>query len=428
MLQSLALIAFCVALAGPRIPGSDGAQLRRPAGGKAQELLYGAYLQLRDIGHLHTLVAGNFQASFGQGLVLAPVFHTGKSMYVASAGQSREGLRYYGSVDGEGLHGAGATLRWEWSKKTRLDVSTLYSMKRANDSTWHHLVGANLTVRHNRLQVQLTAIENIWTDSIHPYRDAAYNQHYFRGRNQAVIGASARYNHGWFDLFGEVAAAQNQHWGFVGIDITRVKNWRFIAYGDVFYFSGPKYGLPEGKTLGYDAMAEAQWHANFKFHIYDFKLRLRARQKGESTYSARAQFDWSSGGWSLRTTADANLSGQPSAISHQPYGVSIAQDVSYSLPLKEGQGLGFHVRIQGFDAREWANRIYLYEHDVLYAFSIPATYGLGGRAYLGLRWQIIKQLAIYFRISETVYSRNWAAEHDRPMNRTDIHLLLRAKL
>lgn len=453
-----------------------GAQLRRPAGGKAQELLYGAYLQLRDIGHLHTLVAGNFQASFGQGLVLAPVFHTGKSMYVASAGQSREGLRYYGSVDGEGLHGAGATLRWEWSKKTRLDVSTLYSMKRANDSTWHHLVGANLTVRHNRLQVQLTAIENIWTDSIHPYRDAAYNQHYFRGRNQAVIGASARYNHGWFDLFGEVAAAQNQHWGFgtiagsrfyptsgislvalyryyspwfdnergyafsetsrigdenggyVGIDITRVKNWRFIAYGDVFYFSGPKYGLPEGKTLGYDAMAEAQWHANFKFHIYDFKLRLRARQKGESTYSARAQFDWSSGGWSLRTTADANLSGQPSAISHQSYGVSIAQDVSYSLPLKEGQGLGFHVRIQGFDAREWANRIYLYEHDVLYAFSIPATYGLGGRAYLGLRWQIIKQLAIYFRISETVYSRNWAAEHERPMNRTDIHLLLRAKL
>ena len=90
--------------------------------------------------------------------------------------------------------------------------------------------------------------------------------------------------------------------------------------------------------------------------------------------------------------------------------------------------MGFHVRIQGFDAREWANRIYLYEHDVLYAFSIPATYGLGGRAYLGLRWQIIKQLAIYFRISETVYSRNWAAEHDRPMNRTDIHLLLRAKL
>ena len=78
--------------------------------------------------------------------------------------------------------------------------------------------------------------------------------------------------------------------------------------------------------------------------------------------------------------------------------------------------------------REWENRIYLYEHDVLYAYSIPATYGLGGRFYLCLRWQIIPQLALYLRASETVYAQQWAAEHDRSQTRTDIHLLLRAKL
>ena len=67
-----------------------------------------------------------------------------------------------------------------------------------------------------------------------------------------------------------------------------------------------------------------------------------------------------------------------------------------------------------------ANRIYLYEHDVLYAFSIPATYGLGGRAYFCLRWQIIKQLALYLRVSETVYSDL--------RTKTDLHFLLRATL
>jgi hypothetical protein len=445
-----------------------GAQLRRPAGGGAQELQYGAYIQLRDIApHLHTVVGGNFQASFGQGLVLAPVFHTGKSMYVQSVGQTREGLRYYSSADGEGLHGAGATLRWEWNKKTRLDASVLYSMRRANDSTWHHLVGANLTLRHNRLQLQLTAIENIWTDSIRPYRDAAYNQHYFRGRNQAVIGASARYNHGWFDAFAEFATAQNRHWGFAvlagsrfypasgvslvalyryyspwydnslgyafsetsrigdenggyfGFDITRWRNWRLLGYGDVFYFSGPKYGLPQSPTIGYDAMAEASYIRQ----DWRIGLRLRARKKGESTYSARAQFDWSQGGWSLRTTADANYV--------QSYGVSLAQDIAYDFqsPMSNYQiPLSIRLRLQGFDAREWANRIYLYEHDVLYAFSIPAVYGLGGRAFICLRWQIIPQLALYFRVSETVYAKQWAAEHNRSMTRTDIHLLLRAKL
>ena len=472
-----------------------GVQLRRPAGGFARDLQYGAYLQLNNITpHLHTLVAGNFQASFGQGLVLAPVFHAGKSMYVTSVGQQREGLRYYSSVDGEGLHGAGATLRWEWNKTTRLDVSALYSMRHANDSTWHHLLGANLTLRHKKLQVELTAIENLWSDSIHPYTNAKYNRHYFRGHNQAVIGASFRYNHGWFDAFGEIATAQNHqitndqspitksHWGFgtiigsrfyptngisllalyryyspyfdnalgyafsetsrlgdenggyLGFDITRLRNWRFIGYGDIFYFSGYKYGLGDAtRTLGYDAMAEIQysWSKHPSFQGGDggrLSLRLRARQKGDATYSTRAQFDWAQGSWSLRTTAEANII--PSKLStlnsQLTYGFTIFQDISYSLPLREGRGLGLRLRLQGFDAREWANRIYTYEHDVLYAYSIPAVYGLGGRAYLCLRWQIIPQLALYFRASETVYARKWAAAHSRPLTRTDLHLLLRA--
>ena len=472
-----------------------GVQLRRPAGGFARDLQYGAYLQLNDIApHLHTLVAGNFQASFGQGLVLAPVFHAGKSMYVTSIGQQREGLRYYSSVDGQGLHGAGATLRWEWNKTTRLDVSALYSMRRANDSTWHHLLGANLTLRHKKLQVELTAIENIWSDSIHPYTNAKYNRHYFRGRNQAVIGASFRYNYGWFDLFAELATAQNheiinqqsqiknQKWGigtivgcrfyptngvsllalyryyspyfdnalgyafsetsrigdenggYLGFDITRLRNWRFIGYGDIFYFSGYKYGLGDAtRTLGYDAMAEIQYHqSQMTNHQWSLSLRARARKKGASTYSVRATFDWSRGGWSLRTTADANLTNQKSTITNQqsiPYGVSIAQDIAYDFqsPMTNHQlPIRLKLRLQAFDAREWKNRIYIYEHDVLYAFSIPAVYGLGGRAYLCLRWQIIPQLALYFRASETVYARKWAAAHSRPLTRTDLHLLLRA--
>lgn len=476
-----------------------GAQLRRPAGGMAKDLQYGAYLQLTDIApHLHTLVAGNFQASFGQGLVLAPVFHAGKSMYVTSIGQQREGLRYYSSVDGAGLHGAGATLRWKWNKTTRLDVSALYSMRRANDSTWHHLLGANLTLRHKKLQVELTAIENLWSDSIHPYTNAKYNQHYFRGRNQAVIGASFRYNHGWFDMFGEVATAQNneiinqqskitnskwgiglivgsrfyptsgvslialyryyspyfdnalgyafsetsrigdENGGYIGFDITRLRNWRFIGYGDIFYFSGYKYGLGDAtRTLGYDAMAEMQYHSTYhqlpiSNNHWWISFRARAKKKGTSTYSARFLFDWSRGGWSLRTTADANLTNQKSTITNQqsiPYGLSLAQDVAYdfSTPYTlHPTPLSIRLRLQFFDAQNWTNRIYIYEHDVLYAFSIPAVYGLGGRAYLCLRWQIIPQLALYFRASETVYARKWAAAHSRPLTRTDLHLLLRA--
>lgn len=457
-----------------------GIQLRRPAGGEARDLQYGAYLQLRDITpHLHTVVGGNFQASFGQGLVFASPFHAGKTMYVSSVGQATEGLRYYSSVDGAGLHGAGATFRWQWGKQTRLDATALYSLKRANDSTWHHLVGANLTLRHKRLQVELTAAQNIWSDTIRPYRDAAYNARYFRGTHQAVIGASVRYNHGWFDAFAELAAAENwsfgvlagsrfypaegvtllalyryyspffdnalgyafsetsrigdEHGGYLGFDITRWRNWRITGYADMFYFSGPKYGIPEYPSIGYDAVAEVQ----YRILSSSVSLRLRARKKGSSShYSARAQFDWQSGGWSLRTTAEANLTPsmkqdslstsyfERSGLSTH-YGFTLYQDAAYTFA---DAPLTLRARLQFFDARQWDNRIYAYEHDVLYAFSIPAVYGLGGRAYACLRWQIIPQLALYLRVSETVYARSWAAAHDKANTRTDIHFLLRAKL
>ena len=458
-----------------------GGQLRRPAGGGATALQYGMYLQLSDFGHLHRLVAGNFQASFGQGLVLAPVFHSGKSMYVQSVGQPREGLRYYSSVDGAGLHGIGATFRHAWNKQTRLDISALYSLKRSNDSIWQHVIGANMTLRHKQLEVQLTAVEKIWSDSIHPYNNARYNRHYFRGYNQAVVGASVRYNYGWFDLFGEFATAQNYqhfeetsnsqtlkpsneinspHWGFgilagsrfypangvslialyryyspffdndlgygfsetsrindehggyLGIELTRWKSWKFSGYGDVFYFSGYKYGLGDlTGTIGYDAMAEAQYIRE----VWRIATRLRARKKGDtSTYSARFQFDWAKSGWSLRTTADANYVAS--------YGISLTQDIAYDFTpyTPRHTPLSLRARLQFFDAKEWANRIYLYEHDVLYAFSIPATYGFGGRMYVCLRWQIIKQLALYLRVSETL--------RREPVSRTDVHLLLRATL
>ena len=558
-----------------------GLQLRRPVGGKANDLQYGAYLQLRDIGCLHTLVAGTFQASFGQGLVLAPVFHSGKSAYVQSIGQTSEGLRYYSSVDGEGLQGLGTTFRWNFNRSTRLDVSALYSIKRANDSTLHHLVGANMTLRYRKLQLQLTAVENIWSDSIHPYRNTTYNEHYFRGRNQAVLGASVRYNHGWFDAFAEFATTQNykrfeetinseasQHevlnsskWGFgaiagsrfyptsgvsliasyryyspyfdnplgyafsetsrlgdengvfVGFDLTRWKNWRINGYADVFYFSGYKYGIPFAPSWGYDALAEFQYSCNLQSPICNlqseisnpqsqitahpltthpltinpltFIFRLRARQKGAlATYSARAQFDYHLNSWSFRTTAEANLTSQRTSGSINPqssinsassalnaaepqyaYGYTLYQDFSYSIPIHQNRQsqitnsptgdksqignnqsplttnpLTLTLRLQFFDARHWANRIYTYEHDVLYAFSIPATYGFGGRAYLCLRWQIIPQLALYFRVSETIYAHDWYVEthpewsSNSPTGtqsaifRTDLHLLLRATL
>lgn len=236
-----------------------------------------------------------------------------------------------------------------------------------------------------------------------------------------------RYYSPWFDntsgyAFSETSRLNDENGLYLGAEITRLRHWRWSVYGDVFRFAGVKYSIPYAPSLGYDALLETAFQPN---RIWNMNLRLRAREKAKrGTYHARYQFNWSDNGWRLRTQAEANL--VCDSTHNLSWGASVYQDVQYSF---SSVPLTLQVRLQGFDARHWNNRIYNYENDVLYGFSIPAVYGQGGRAYLNLRWQIIKQLGLYLRVSETVYSRVWQTAHSlSSATRTDIHLLLRATL
>lgn len=434
---------------------------RRPTGAPPKDFQYGGSLRINDIGPVRRLVIGGIQASFGQGLALSPVFHLGKIAYVRNTALSDEGIRSYNTPDGAGLYGAGATFRLH----RYVELTALYGAQQANDSVWRHVVGANLTLRYRRMKIGVTAAENLWSDSL-KLRNAAYNQHYFRGHRQAIIALNARYNRGWLDLFGEVAAAQNSTWGwatvlgsritpvqdvgltllcryyspwfdntlgyafsetsrindergiYLGADITRLPYWRFTTYADFYYFSGKKYGIPDAPSWGYDVVGEAAWLPDAP---WEMSWRLRARQKGGTTTgTARYQCTWSNGLWRFQTRVEANLY---TADSFPTYGFAMMQDIRYAF---RGVPLTLQGRLALFDTRSWDNRIYAYENDVLYAMSTPALYGVGARAYLNLRWKILPQLTLYCRFSETLYTRFWAAQRDIPITRTDIHLLLRA--
>lgn len=444
-----------------------GLTVRRPTGASVRDMLYGGYFRLKDIGVLHTFVAGNYQASFGQGLVAASPYRFGKSMYVLNAASSSEGLRYHSSASFEALRGAGATVRiGQW------DVSGWYSFLQPNDTLRHHLIGVNTTYRRGNLKIGVTITENIYSDSVRYYfANAAYNQNYFRGTNQFVGGLNFRYRIGIADLFGEAAATQNvKKWGYgvitgarlnpvsglglillyryyspcfdntqgyafsetsrlndenglyAGVDVSLLHHWRFAWYGDLFRFEGAKYGISYAPSWGYDTMGDIEYLPGSDYRT---DIRLRARQKGDkANYSLRFGFTWEQGNWRTVTRAEGSMA--RTRNDKPTYGYCLTQDVMYNLP---GAPVTLQLRLQGFRATEWDNRIYCYENDVLYAFSIPALYGVGGQAYLNMRWQIIPQLGLYLRVSEKVYAQSWVRQHSLPaMTRTDAHLLLRATL
>ena len=439
-----------------------GVTVRRPAGGGWSDLGYGGYIQLSDIGHLKRLVGGCYQARFGEGLVTNHFFHAGKSSMVMLAGGGKEGLSKVSSAGDDRYQGVGATVtinrHWE--------ASGWYSVD--NDKVWHHAIGANVRANYDRLRVGLTVMEHLYSDSL-PVRNTYYNGAYFRGKQQLVIGANIRYAFRRLQLFGEAAAAENTRWGWAGIAGVRVmplpdvgivglyryysptfdnrygyafsessrigdeqggylgveykglRHWRLSAYGDVFHFANPKYGIRDSATTGYEVMAQA----DALYGCHHWLLSARSRLRGDVlTNRGRVAYTYSDGRWRLHTQADVSVvRSQPGAT--WAYGVSVHQDVEYHV---QAVPMVIQVRLQGFDAQEWANRVYQYENDVLYAFSIPATYGRGGRWYVNMRYAITKQLSAYLRVSETVYHPAWASAHSRPISRTDIHVLLRAQL
>ena len=413
-----------------------GLTICRPTGEALEQMQYGAFVQLQDIGCIKNLSAGNFQANFGQGLVIGSPFKMGKSRWMSSGMNAREGVRKFSSIgdDYQSFHGIGTTLRFAWA-----EVSAMYSIDQQKDSAWHHLVGVNVTGKWKKLKVGISAIENLYSDSTNA---------------QSVVGINARYNWGRVDLWGEVAATQSVRWGwggivgmnftpisdvnllalyryyspnfdnpyayafseksrlndengfYLGVDVRTFAKWRLAAYVDAF-------------REGYDVMAQADFIPN---KTYDMNWRLRARrQVGKDTYALRYRLVYRLHDWVFRTQMDANMV----KTDEWNYGVSLLQDVEYHVPTLP---IVLQMRAQAFDAREWNNRIYAYENDVLYAYSIPNVYGLGGRFWLNARYKINDTFSLYLRVSETIYQQAWAVEHDKNSTRTDVHALLRVKL
>lgn len=447
-----------------------GVTLRRPAAGSWQDLQYGGYVQLSDIGRLKRFVGGCYQARFGQGLVTNHFFHTGHSSRIMQIGGERQGLSKVSSAGSERYQGVGATIK----ASQHTEVSAWYSVD--NSKVWNHALGANINANFKRLRVGLTVMEHLYSDSL-PVRNTYYNAAYFRGNRQLVIGADLRYAFRWAQLFAEVAAAQNSTWGgaaivgvrftpksdlglvalyryysphfdnaygyafaqgsrlgdeqggYIGVEYKGIRNWRLSAYGDVFYFQGPKYGIRQSGTIGYEVLGQAEYMQA----EYTTLLSLRSRMKGDLlTHRARAEFIYTIDQWRLRTRGDLSLvqrqkdtsstNAQGATLS---VGGSVSQDIEYHV---RAIPMVWQLRLQGFDIPQWDNRIYSYENDVLYAFSIPATYGRGGRWYLNGRYHITEQIALYLRLSQTVYHPQWALDHSRPITRTDVHVMLRARL
>lgn len=61
------------------------------------------------------------------------------------------------------------------------------------------------------------------------------------------------------------------------------------------------------------------------------------------------------------------------------------------------------LRLQYFETDGYNSRLYAYENDVLYSYSIPAFFDKGFRYYLNLNYDLTRKLTLWVRWAQTIF-------------------------
>lgn len=453
---------------------------------------YGGFFQMNNVSHhVQTIVLGDFRAAFGQGLVVnSGRMMTGKSNLLTRKGVLQEGLKKYsGTNEYNFFRGVGATIEWN-TKNTDQLISVFYSIKKVDGNVqngafpsivqtgyhrsetelnykrevWQQVAGMNYTLSINQFRVGMTLLENLLGDTLKP-KLTYYNENYFRGIRQFSAGLNFNYSFWRCTLFGEMAVSQNSKWGwadvtglscriaskthltllyryfsphfdnmytstfsessrandenglFLGAEIRQLNNWIFSCYADGWYFSDPKYQIFQ-PSAGWDFWGMAKYMPDTNT---DMMWRFRAKHKGENDkYALQYHLNWISGSWALKTRFEVNITPQ------KTYGIMAMQEMAYhfaKIPMV------LQLSVMAFDAQNYDNRIYVYESDVLYAFSIPMAYGLGGKWNFNVHYSPAEWITLYLKVGETIYAKSWQNKQQMAFGTaTDIHFLARLQI
>jgi hypothetical protein len=326
---------------------------------------------------------------------------------------------------------------------------------RKKNTVNQQVIGGNVTFTYSKIQFGMTAVSTLLDNRLQPEK-TAYNHFYFEGKQQTTGGLHYRMRWQKLNVFGETAMTDNgamatingfsfiplsqvnmvvmhryyspeydtfyatafsetsrinnESGFYLGAEIRPYKKWKISAYADTYRFPWPKYGI-DVPSVGSDYLLQADYVAKRNIAMFwRFKYEEKQSNLSQTEFvmpvvvptkkmSLRYSLTYSFGNFNFKNVLEGNLVRKADAP--WTYGAIASQDVSYdfkTIPLK------VDFRYQFFDALKYENRVYSYEKDVLYAFSIPMYFGLGNRYYLNFQYELNKRLSLWFKIAQTIYA------------------------
>lgn len=338
---------------------------------------YNTSVQLNDFGKLHTLVLGNYKASFGYGLVMNMGFSMGKYTSFSTLNRAGKGLSKYTSMnEANYLQGAGAS--WKWKNRwlltgfvsfrnqdatvdneciTTLKTDGYHRLKKdmeKKNTIFNTLVGSNLTYDGKYFEGGFTAVYNVFNKVLNP-AERLYNRYYPRGRYFYNVGVNYKWYRGKFVFSGETAVDKQ---------------------GKIATLN----------QLTYSPLSVLRWKTVVEY------VRSEVWKREASN------------GWAL--------------------GSSVKVDIPRLSLRTSLSGVWFHTQ-------DYASQVYMYEQGLLYAFSMMSLYGRGERWAWTMDYNWKKRLTFqvkwgwtHYRDRSTISS---GAEEIQGNNKYDLQFQIRLK-
>ncbi|HET7116045.1 MAG TPA: helix-hairpin-helix domain-containing protein [Hanamia sp.] len=222
------------------------------------------------------------------------------------------------------------------------------------------------------------------------------------------------------NAFTENTYPTNESGFYSGITITPTDFLRIDGYADFYHFPWLKYRT-DAPTSGNDYMIQLSYRPNKQVEVYvryktenkpinynpdNFNLnpvtgrpkqgfRTQFNYKPDSRFTFRSRVELS---WFDKRARPDDLVGRGDT---PQTGFLTFADVLYKPVLKAFSG---NIRLAWFETDGYDSRMYAFENDVLYSYSIPVFFDKGFRYYFNLKYDISRKLSVWSRFSQTIYA------------------------
>ncbi|HMU11675.1 MAG TPA: helix-hairpin-helix domain-containing protein [Ferruginibacter sp.] len=222
---------------------------------------------------------------------------------------------------------------------------------------------------------------------------------------------SRSYQSLYTSAFTENTYPANEKGLYAGISIRPVADLRIDAYADLYKFPWLKYRV-DAPSGGSDYRIQLTYSRGKRLEIY---TRYHSGSKSINSNPANLTFSSVSQqagkNWrtqvSYRISPDITLRNRTEMVWFDRAGPApeegflIFFDILYRPVLKPFSG---NLRLQYFETDGYSSRLYAYENDVLYGYSIPVFHEKGHRYYININYEPVKNVSVWLRWAQTVYT------------------------